>query len=137
MRHWDETEKQILLPHGYKDPLPPQIVHWKMRVMLFQDTQFRIHDSRVLTSPERWRITLFSQKSLISQLCLHYYRKWNTILWEIEIIFPSVFLSGLHVKTVSQCYFVIFVHPQLNAALQLSFYVSPFAWGIFVLVEDY
>ena len=52
MRQWDETEKQILLPHRYKDPIPTQILHWKQRFMLFQHTQFRIHDSRALTSPE-------------------------------------------------------------------------------------
>ena len=66
--------------------------------MLFQETQFRIQDPSIFTSPERWCITLSSQKPLISQLCLHYQRKWNTILWEIEIRFPSVFPSGLSVK---------------------------------------
>ena len=30
---------------------------------------------RVLSSPERWLITLFSQLALISQLCLHYFGK--------------------------------------------------------------
>ena len=87
MRHWDETEKQTLLPQCYKDPLPLQTLHWKKRVMLFQYTQFRIYNSRVLTSPERWRITLIFPKAFNFP-----------ILWEIEISFLSVFLSGLHVK---------------------------------------
>ena len=94
-----------MVPHGYKDPLLRQILHLKKRVMLFQDTLVRIHNPRVLTSPERWRITLFFQKPLNSQLCLHYWRKWNIVLWEIEISFPSVFLSSFHMKN---CFPVLF-----------------------------
>ena len=40
-------------------------------------------------------------------------------------------------KTVSQRYVISFVRSLLGAALQPSFYVSAFAWWIFVLVEDY
>ena len=47
--------------------------------------------SRVLTSPKRWRVTLFSQSPLISQLCLPFFKNCSTIFWETRIILENSF----------------------------------------------
>ena len=52
---------------------------------------------RELTSPDRWRITLFWQLALISQLYLHCINCY-TMIWEIKIIFLNVLLLCLYVK---------------------------------------
>ena len=57
---------------------------------------------RVLTSPERYRIMLFSQSALISQLFLHYFGKFKKhSCWKTKITFPNVSLLYLLVKN---CY---------------------------------
>lgn len=81
-------------------------IHWRTHLVdLMEFIGFVYWIFRVLTSPERWGITLFSQSALISELCLKYLKNWNTILSEIEITFADAFLLCLHVKN---CYPVLF-----------------------------
>ena len=92
---------------------------------------------RVSTSPERWWITLFSQLTLISQLCpyhfekLNYYTLRNRNSWYVLLLFFTW-------KTVSHGHFISFLDPLMITALNPSFHcVLAFAWLIFVLVENY
>ena len=64
-------------------------------------------DTKVLTSPERWHITLFFQLARIWQLFLHYVN-WNTMTGEMKIIFNNVLLMCLHVKNFSSVFYIIF-----------------------------
>ena len=68
----------------------------------------------------------------------------STLPWEIKIpfwvtesTFPNVSLLCLHLKTVSQHYFISLVHPMLSKALQLSFHELAFAQWHFILVKKY
>ena len=65
--------------------------------------------ARLLTSPERWLITLFSQSALISQLCPHCFEKLNYYIFK-NTNFSMFFPMYLHVKNCFPKLFWIFHH---------------------------
>ena len=56
MRHWDETEKQILLPHCYKYPFPPQNLLWKNKKG-YAISRYTIQDSQSQGVNQPWEMT--------------------------------------------------------------------------------
>ena len=64
---------------------------------------------------------LFSQMILISQLCLNYFGKLNTIRWELEITFPKVSLLYLYVKKVKKNLFPTVIYIICASAAERSF----------------
>ena len=61
---------------------------------------------RVLTSPDRWRITLFSQLALISQLCLHYINCY-TMMWELKLFSLMFYCCVCMKKTFPSLFYII------------------------------
>ena len=80
--------------------------------------------SIVLTVPEGWRTTLFSQSALISQLCVRYYEKLKCYTLGIEITFPDVLLSYLHViNTEMYSEPVIYFRKTLHLRCLIGFWI--------------
>ena len=64
-----DSHFQLVWDDGRVPPVGETLI---FRLLLFKQTTYI---TRVLTRPERWHIMLFSQSTLIPQLCLHFFQK--------------------------------------------------------------